>query len=41
LVKEMTDVKKYTSEPLKAGTSKDGVKIEKITLSKEGIEREP
>jgi hypothetical protein len=37
----MTEAKKYTSEPLKAGTSKDCVKIEKITISKEGIEREP
>jgi hypothetical protein len=40
----MTEVKKksqYTPAPLNAGNSKNDVKIEKITLSKERIEKEP
>jgi hypothetical protein len=40
----MTQLKKkpqYTSAPLEAGNSKNDVKIEKITLTKEGIDKEP
>jgi hypothetical protein len=32
---------KYTSAPIEAGNSKNDVKIEKITLTKERIDKEP
>jgi hypothetical protein len=40
----MTDLKKkqkYTSAPLEAGNSKNDVKIEKIALSKERVDKDP
>jgi hypothetical protein len=40
----MTELKKkqkYVSAPLEAGNSKDDVKIEKIKLSKERIDKDP
>jgi hypothetical protein len=33
--------KKYTSAPLEAGNSKNDVKIEKINLTKEPIDKDP
>ena len=38
---EMKKKPKYMSAPLEAGTSKNDVKIEKITLTKERLDKDP